>query len=85
MKKKELKRILYEPAGSTVGDNILLGLNVIQKYFPERKIVRACIDSMICTIVAKELCRAGLTQEDAEVLRDSMWDINKHGVLCHEV
>ena len=85
MKKKELKQILYESPDRNVGDNILLGLNVIQKYFPERKIVRSCVDSTLYTVIAKQLCKEGLTHEDANVLRDSGWDISEHGILCHEV
>ena len=85
MKKKELKSILYQSPERTIGDNILIGLNIIQKYYPERKIVRSCVDSILCTIIAKELCKSGLTIEDAEILRDSGWDISEHGVLCHEV
>jgi hypothetical protein len=85
MKKKELKRILYEPASSTIGDNVLIGLTVIQKYFPEKRIVRGCSDSTLCSVREKELRKAGLTEEDARILRDSGWDVSSHGVLCHEV
>ena len=85
MKKKKLKRILYETPSTTLGDNILIGLNVIQKYFPEKKIVKSCCNSILCTKLAKELCKAGLTIEDAIILRDTGWDINEYGVICHPV
>lgn len=87
MKKKELIDILYEHSeGIFAGDQILQGLKVMSKYFPaHEKLLRGAGRDEVYAMKAKKLCKAGLTIEDAEMLRDCCWDVNEYGVLVHSL
>jgi hypothetical protein len=66
---------------SEVGCPALKGLIVIAKYLPKAGIECAGHD-VIYSAGACELVEAGLTNEDAEYLRDHNWMISEDSLAC---
>jgi hypothetical protein len=86
MKKKRLIEILYEHTDTPYhGDQILMGLNVMHKYYGDEKLLRGSVTDLVFAMKAKELCKKGLTDDDARLLRDARWDVNEYGVMIHSV
>jgi predicted exporter len=84
MKKKEIKSVMNDYAKRHVdGDTILQGLNLVARYLPNERVVRAAHDSMVISVKVDRLKEAGITREDVELLRDLDWSVNEWDVLYH--
>ena len=86
MNKEEFLEILRDEAlgGSkinTVGCNAVAGLNLIQKYLPNKGIEGTGYE-VIYSVSADELFNAGITKEDAEELRALNWMIKDNIMAC---
>ena len=76
MNKDESGSRLSEP-----GCNALKGLLVISKYLPESG-VGAVGHDVIYSAGIEELVNAGVTEEDADYLRDLNWMIDEESLAC---
>lgn len=67
------------------GDNGLIGLNIIAKYFPSKKtdILCGADHDIIYSVGVKELLDGGITEEDAKALRDINWMIQDDYMACY--
>lgn len=84
MNAKEFEEILHadgEISSANGACKILAGLKIIEKYLPKSGIVAACHDQIFACDVS-ELVEAGVTQEDAEALRNLNWFVDEDS-LAH--
>jgi hypothetical protein len=56
-------------------DDTLLGLNLIAKYLPDKG-VEAAEHDIIYSVSAETIITAGITEEDAKLLRSYHWGYN---------
>jgi len=76
MNSEELKTILdVDYDGKWEGDNALLGLIIISKYFPGKTILTAADHDLVYSVEADGLIDAGLTEVDAIELSKLNWMI----------
>lgn len=83
MDRKQLKEIMDGDSklGNYDDDNAFLGLQIIRKYMPKKGISGADHD-VIYSVDVGELLEAGLTERDAEELRNLNWMIEENCLAC---
>ena len=75
MDTERLEEIFFETETDWTGDNAFKGLEIIKKYFPEKRVISAAGHDIIYSVDVNELCEAGITEEDAISLRKLNWMI----------
>lgn len=65
------------------GDNVLIGLNLIAKYFDKNTTILKSSDyETIYSVSVKDLINSGITEEDTEKLRKLNWMIQDDYLAC---
>jgi hypothetical protein len=78
MTEERLKEIFEsDDTVSWEGDNALLGLNIIAKYFPNKTVLQAAEHDVIYSVYTHEIVEACITEEDAIKLRSLNWMIDE--------
>lgn len=83
MEASELKRILDEKNAKWTGDNAYQGLQIIAKYInpANTDIIGGAEHDVFYSVSLDKICKAGITQEDAEALAALNW-MEEEGYLA---
>lgn len=65
------------------GDNALIGLNIISKYFPNKTVLQGADHDIIYSVDIYEIVEAKLTTVDAIKLRNLNWMIQDDMLCCY--
>lgn len=80
---KLLEILKADNTGSWTGDNAFKGLKIIAKYFDdETTILCAGEHDIIYSVSLSDLCKAGITEEDAIELRKLNWMEDYDSLAC---
>lgn len=84
MKAEALKKILDEKDAKWSGDNAYKGLQIIAKYIDTEKtdIVSGASHDQIWSVDLEKICKAGLTEEDAQALAMLNWMEEDGSLSC---
>ena len=76
MERTEFEKIFQETETGWTGDNAFQGLEIIKKYFPDKRVISGSGHDKIYSVDIDELIESGITEEETIRLRKLNWMID---------